>query len=164
MTYSKWNCVFFFRFSIGYDMSPFIRRYAKYLNDKALSYRTVAFDFCKVKRGKEEGSLRTMNADKLLKTLPVLQSQLDGLLEFDCQANDLSNGNNYTPWRRAHKFHTTLIITLILIFFRCDKHVFHATVSWLDTFVCMLQRWYHQFTGEILWYEQKTMQRCIGFV
>lgn len=98
-------------------MSPFIRRYAKYLNDKALSYRTVAFDFCKVKRGKEEGSLRTMNADKLLKTLPVLQSQLDGLLEFDCQANDLSNGNNYTPRRRAHKFHTTLIITRILIFF-----------------------------------------------
>ncbi|VVC99586.1 unnamed protein product [Leptidea sinapis] len=35
----------------GYDMSPYIRRYAKYLNDKALSYRTVAFDFCKVKRG-----------------------------------------------------------------------------------------------------------------
>ncbi|XP_055922881.1 phosphatidylinositol-binding clathrin assembly protein LAP isoform X24 [Eupeodes corollae] len=76
----------------GYDMSPFIRRYAKYLNEKALSYRTVAFDFCKVKRGKEEGSLRTMNADKLLKTLPVLQAQLDGLLEFDCQANDLTNG------------------------------------------------------------------------
>ncbi|KAJ6632808.1 Phosphatidylinositol-binding clathrin assembly protein LAP, partial [Pseudolycoriella hygida] len=76
----------------GYDMSPFIRRYAKYLNDKALSYRTVAFDFCKVKRGKEEGSLRTMNADKLLKTLPVLQAQLDGLLEFDCTANDLTNG------------------------------------------------------------------------
>lgn len=76
----------------GYDMSPFIRRYANYLNNKALSYRTVAFDFCKVKRGKEEGSLRTMNADKLLKTLPVLQAQLDALLEFDCQANDLSNG------------------------------------------------------------------------
>ncbi|XP_037925038.1 phosphatidylinositol-binding clathrin assembly protein LAP isoform X3 [Hermetia illucens] len=76
----------------GYDMSPFIRRYAKYLNEKALSYRTVAFDFCKVKRGKEEGSLRTMNADKLLKTLPVLQAQLDALLEFDCTSNDLSNG------------------------------------------------------------------------
>ncbi|XP_054726899.1 phosphatidylinositol-binding clathrin assembly protein LAP isoform X8 [Anastrepha obliqua] len=76
----------------GYDMSPFIRRYAKYLNEKSLSYRAMAFDFCKVKRGKEEGSLRTMNADKLLKTLPVLQGQLDGLLEFDCQSNDLSNG------------------------------------------------------------------------
>uniref|UniRef100_A0A1A9WFM9 ENTH domain-containing protein n=1 Tax=Glossina brevipalpis TaxID=37001 RepID=A0A1A9WFM9_9MUSC len=76
----------------GYDMSPFIRRYAKYLNEKSLSYRAMAFDFCKVKRGKEEGSLRTMNADKLLKTLPVLQAQLDALLEFDCQANDLTNG------------------------------------------------------------------------
>ncbi|XP_047507720.1 phosphatidylinositol-binding clathrin assembly protein LAP isoform X9 [Pieris napi] len=77
---------------IGYDMSPFIRRYARYLNDKALSYRTVAFDFCKVKRGKEEGSLRMMNAEELLKTLPVLQAQLDALLEFDCTANDLTNG------------------------------------------------------------------------
>ncbi|KAL0819212.1 hypothetical protein ABMA28_008462 [Loxostege sticticalis] len=76
----------------GYDMSPFIRRYAKYLNEKALSYRTVAFDFCKVKRGKEEGSLRMMNVEKLLKTLPVLQAQLDALLEFDCTANDLTNG------------------------------------------------------------------------
>uniref|UniRef100_A0A0K8T2C3 ENTH domain-containing protein n=1 Tax=Lygus hesperus TaxID=30085 RepID=A0A0K8T2C3_LYGHE len=76
----------------GYDMSPFIRRYAKYLNEKAMSYRTVAFDFCKVKRGKEDGVLRTMNSEKLLKTLPVLQSQLDELLEFDCTAADLSNG------------------------------------------------------------------------
>ncbi|TMW50053.1 hypothetical protein DOY81_004863 [Sarcophaga bullata] len=70
----------------------FIRRYAKYLNEKSLSYRAMAFDFCKVKRGKEEGSLRTMHADKLLKTLPVLQAQLDALLEFDCQSNDLTNG------------------------------------------------------------------------
>ncbi|XP_060530445.1 phosphatidylinositol-binding clathrin assembly protein LAP-like [Cylas formicarius] len=76
----------------GYDMSPFIRRYAKYLNEKALSYRAVAFDFCKVKRGKEEGTLRTMDAENLLKTLPILQNQLDGLLEFDCTANDLTNG------------------------------------------------------------------------
>ncbi|XP_066154902.1 phosphatidylinositol-binding clathrin assembly protein LAP-like isoform X1 [Euwallacea fornicatus] len=76
----------------GYEMSPFIRRYARYLNEKALSYRTVAFDFCKVKRGKEDGMLRTMSADKLLKTIPVLQSQLGALLEFDCTANDLTNG------------------------------------------------------------------------
>ncbi|CAH1721685.1 unnamed protein product [Chironomus riparius] len=77
---------------VGYDMSPFIRRYAKYLNEKSLSYRANAFDFCKIKRGKEEGSLRTMNTDKLLKTLPILQQQLDALLEFDCTANDLTNG------------------------------------------------------------------------
>lgn len=76
----------------GYDMSPFIRRYAKYLNEKALSYRAVAFDFCKVKRGKEEGTLRSMNSENLLKTLPTLQNQLDALLEFDCTPNDLTNG------------------------------------------------------------------------
>lgn len=33
-----------------------------------------------------------MNAEKLLKSLPVLQAQLDSLLEFDCTANDLTNG------------------------------------------------------------------------
>ncbi|XP_037772981.1 phosphatidylinositol-binding clathrin assembly protein LAP-like isoform X23 [Penaeus monodon] len=76
----------------GYDMSTFIRRYAKYINEKAISYRTVAFDFCKVKRGKEDGTLRTMPTDQLLKTLPVLQAQLDALLDFDCTANELTNG------------------------------------------------------------------------
>lgn len=33
-----------------------------------------------------------MPADKLLKTLPALQNQIDALLEFDCSANDLTNG------------------------------------------------------------------------
>ncbi|KAL8613967.1 hypothetical protein ACOMHN_023203 [Nucella lapillus] len=76
----------------GYDMSTFIRRYAKYLNEKAVSYRQMAYDFCKVKRGKDDGLLRTMNAEKLLKALPVLQTQLDALLEFDCTPNELTNG------------------------------------------------------------------------
>lgn len=76
----------------GYDMSPFIRRYAKYLSEKSVSYRTTAFDFCKVKRGKDGGTLRTMTGDKLLKTLPVLQAQIDALIEFDCTSQDLNNG------------------------------------------------------------------------
>ncbi|XP_065579458.1 phosphatidylinositol-binding clathrin assembly protein LAP-like isoform X6 [Artemia franciscana] len=75
----------------GYDMSQFVRRYSTYLNEKAFSYRGVAFDFCKVKRGKEDGTLRTMPTDKLLKTLPILQNQLDALLAFDATANDLTN-------------------------------------------------------------------------
>jgi len=77
---------------LSYDMSTFIRRYAKYINEKAVSYRTVAFDFCKVKRGKDDGTLRTMPTETLLKTLPVLQTQLDALLDFDCTANELTNG------------------------------------------------------------------------
>jgi len=76
----------------GYDMSPFIRRYAKYLSEKSGAYRGTAMDFCKVKRGKDGGALRTMGGDKLLKTMPILQNQVDALLEFDCTATDLNNG------------------------------------------------------------------------
>lgn len=74
-----------------FSMSTFIRRYSRYINEKALSYRLLAFDFCKVKRG-NEGVLRLMPIDRLLKTLPILQCQLDALLEFDCTAHDLNNG------------------------------------------------------------------------
>ena len=35
----------------GYAMSTFIRRYSRYLNEKAMSYRLVAVDFTKMKRG-----------------------------------------------------------------------------------------------------------------
>lgn len=38
-------------FFAGYDMSTFIRRYSYYLNEKAVSYRLVAVDFTKMKRG-----------------------------------------------------------------------------------------------------------------
>ena len=56
-------------------MSPFVRRYAKYLSEKSTSYMKVAFDFCKVKRGKDGGTIRKMNSEKLLKTLPILHEQ-----------------------------------------------------------------------------------------
>ncbi|XP_062869704.1 phosphatidylinositol binding clathrin assembly protein a isoform X1 [Trichomycterus rosablanca] len=75
----------------GYDMSTFIRRYSRYLNEKAVSYRQVAFDFTKVKRG-ADGVMRVMNTEKLLKTLPIVQNQMDSLLDFNVNANELTNG------------------------------------------------------------------------
>ncbi|XP_074527784.1 phosphatidylinositol binding clathrin assembly protein a isoform X8 [Halichoeres trimaculatus] len=75
----------------GYDMSTFIRRYSRYLNEKAVSYRQVAFDFTKVKRG-SDGMMRTMNTEKLLKTIPIIQNQMDVLLDFNVNANELTNG------------------------------------------------------------------------
>ncbi|NP_001073230.2 uncharacterized protein LOC772071 [Gallus gallus] len=75
----------------GYDMSTFIRRYSRYLNEKALSYRLVAVDFTKMKRG-IDGVMRTMNAEKLLKTLPIIQNQHDALLDFEANPNELTNG------------------------------------------------------------------------
>ncbi|NXI46939.1 PICAL protein, partial [Galbula dea] len=75
----------------GYDMSTFIRRYSRYLNEKAVSYRQVAFDFTKVKRG-ADGVMRTMNTEKLLKTVPIMQNQMDALLDFNVNSNELTNG------------------------------------------------------------------------
>lgn len=76
----------------GYDMSTFVRRYGKYLNEKASSYTEMGYDFCRLKRGKEEGVIRTMEAPKLLKALPVLQQQIDALLEVDIKSSELTNG------------------------------------------------------------------------
>uniref|UniRef100_A0A8C9Y918 Si:ch211-200p22.4 n=1 Tax=Sander lucioperca TaxID=283035 RepID=A0A8C9Y918_SANLU len=75
----------------GYDMSTFIRRYSRYLNEKAMSYRLVAVDFTKMKRG-IDGVMRTMNTEKLIKTLPIIQNQLDALLDFQANPNELTNG------------------------------------------------------------------------
>ncbi|XP_072558649.1 clathrin coat assembly protein AP180-like isoform X2 [Paramormyrops kingsleyae] len=75
----------------GYDMSTFIRRYGRYLNEKAFAYRQMAFDFSRVKKG-TDGVMRTLATDKLLKGMPVLQGQIDILLEFDVHPKELSNG------------------------------------------------------------------------
>ncbi|XP_070589244.1 clathrin coat assembly protein AP180 isoform X2 [Erythrolamprus reginae] len=77
--------------SHGYDMSTFIRRYSRYLNEKAFSYRQMAFDFARVKKG-ADGVMRMMPPEKLLKSMPILQGQIDALLEFDIHPNELTNG------------------------------------------------------------------------
>ncbi|CAF0946094.1 unnamed protein product [Adineta steineri] len=76
----------------GGDMSSYVRRYANYLNEKRDAYKLTGFDFCKIKRGKDDGVLRTMPTEKLLKALPILQKQLDALLEFEVTPNELTNG------------------------------------------------------------------------
>uniref|UniRef100_A0A8C1AJS9 ENTH domain-containing protein n=1 Tax=Cyprinus carpio carpio TaxID=630221 RepID=A0A8C1AJS9_CYPCA len=75
----------------GYDMSIYIRRYSRYLTERALSYRLVAADFTKMKRG-TDGVMRTMSIEKLMKTLPIIQNQLDALLDFEANSNELTNG------------------------------------------------------------------------
>ncbi|XP_055358908.1 clathrin coat assembly protein AP180 isoform X14 [Betta splendens] len=77
--------------SHGYDMSTFIRRYSRYLNEKAFAYRQMSFDFGRVKKG-ADGVMRTMTVEKLLKGMPTLQSQIDALLDFEIHPQDLNNG------------------------------------------------------------------------
>ncbi|KAG9510994.1 Phosphatidylinositol-binding clathrin assembly protein LAP [Fragariocoptes setiger] len=76
---------------LGYNMSTFVRKYSKYINQKVLSYRLLAIDLCKIKQGKD-GYFSKMHFEELIKTLPTLQSQFDCLLEFECGTNDLTNG------------------------------------------------------------------------
>lgn len=75
----------------GYAMSTFIRRYSCYINQKALSYRTLALDLCKAKKRAEDSVLRSMPIERLLETLPVIQRQLDALLDIGCTADELNN-------------------------------------------------------------------------
>ncbi|XP_059739840.1 phosphatidylinositol-binding clathrin assembly protein [Bos taurus] len=75
----------------GYAMSAFIRRYSKYLNEKSLAYRLMESDITKIKRG-ADGVMRTMNTKELLNTLPVIQIQFDALLNFNANADELTNG------------------------------------------------------------------------
>ncbi|XP_020565531.1 clathrin coat assembly protein AP180 isoform X5 [Oryzias latipes] len=77
--------------SHGYDMSTFIRRYGRYLNEKAFAYRQMSFDFGRVKKG-ADGTMRTMSVEKLLKGMPTLQGQIDALLDFDVHSQELNNG------------------------------------------------------------------------
>lgn len=46
-------------------MWPYVRKYANYITEKITSYRVMAFDFCKVKRGRDDGLLRTMHTDSV---------------------------------------------------------------------------------------------------
>lgn len=80
--------------SLAIEMSTFIRRYAKFLNAKASSYRSLGADFARIRSESASSAtgLRHMSGEKILKTLPVLQQLLDSLLEFDAHPRDLNNG------------------------------------------------------------------------
>ncbi|KAB0392068.1 hypothetical protein E2I00_017201, partial [Balaenoptera physalus] len=75
----------------GYTMSTFIRRYSRYLNEKSLTYRLIAYDITKTKRG-TDGVMRTMNTKELLNTLAVIQTQFDALLYFNANPDEITNG------------------------------------------------------------------------
>ncbi|XP_077576396.1 clathrin coat assembly protein AP180 isoform X14 [Stigmatopora nigra] len=77
--------------SHGYDMSTFIRRYSRYLNEKSFAYRQMSFDFVRVKKG-ADGAMRIMTVEKLLKGMPILQGQIDALVDFDVHQPELNNG------------------------------------------------------------------------
>lgn len=94
----------------GPEMAPFVRRYCTYLLSRISSYRSVGYDFAKVKRGtavpapvphRQATSVTVTTAppviadltlDQVTTITPLIQSQIDCLLAFDARsAQDLRN-------------------------------------------------------------------------
>ncbi|KFW78006.1 Clathrin coat assembly protein AP180, partial [Manacus vitellinus] len=80
--------------SHGYDMSTFIRRYSRYLNEKAFSYRQMAFDFARVKKGKD------LVVRQILKTKVRCLAEL-GVLSLTL-INCAASKTVFMTWKRKH--------------------------------------------------------------
>ena len=69
-----------------HDTCDFFIRLSSDVIHFTISFRTLPLS------RKEQGTLRQMSSEKLIKTLPTLQNQIDALLDFDVTTNDLNNG------------------------------------------------------------------------
>ncbi|KAG5454940.1 leucine aminopeptidase/pepditase M28/metalloprotease, variant 2 [Clonorchis sinensis] len=81
-----------------------------------------------MKLGKEDGGIRTMPQAKLLKTLPVIEKQLDALLAFDATSNELVNSvlrvahlHLYRDLIRLYAVYNEAMINLIGRYFTMTK-------------------------------------------
>lgn len=109
------------------DMSVFVRRYCKYINQLCTSYRALAMDVCRIPRG-ENSPFRKMDAAKLLKTTGVLKEQLDCLTSMDFEASDLTNGviNTcflmlYKDLMKLYSSYSDAIVNLLELFFEMKR-------------------------------------------
>lgn len=68
-------------------MSTFIRRYSRYLNEKAFAYRQMAFDFGRVKKGYSLSFLMTMPCCVIVSAMLLICSLLKMLCWFSRDQN-----------------------------------------------------------------------------
>ncbi|KAF8571512.1 hypothetical protein P879_02336 [Paragonimus westermani] len=130
------------RQAASHGIAAFIRPYAKYLDEKAASYREIAFDLCRLKLGKEDGSIRTMPQTKLFKTLPVIENQIDALLAFDATSNELVNTvlrvahlHLYRDLIRLYAVYNEAMINLIGRYFTMSKRDCRTSLNCYKSFL-----------------------------
>jgi hypothetical protein len=111
--------------ALAYNMSIFLRRYARYLSTKIQSYRTLGHDYC---RTQANIGMRQVDLERLLQILPMIQEQFDALLAFDVSMNDLCNGiiNSafimlYRDFIKLYIVYQAAIIRLLELFFVSDN-------------------------------------------
>ncbi|XP_012869433.1 PREDICTED: phosphatidylinositol-binding clathrin assembly protein [Dipodomys ordii] len=61
-------------------------------DSKILVQKVNLFFCCILNIVMADGVMRTMNTEKLLKTVPIIQNQMDALLDFNVNSNELTNG------------------------------------------------------------------------
>lgn len=90
---NKFHTERFLRKTRSHDCGMFmcLATYACYVNEKAVSYRKLAIDFCKTTREHRNDELRNMDFEQLLSTLSVIHKQLFILLQFYCSRSMITN-------------------------------------------------------------------------
>ena len=68
------------------DMTPFVNKYGHFLSEKCHSYRQATTDFIRVAK---TNFLRQASADKLLAYIPILQRQIDGIVNLELSSTDI---------------------------------------------------------------------------
>ena len=93
-----------------------------------------------------------MGGDKLLKTMPILQNQVDALLEFDCTATVSEmmdsfedSADNFPPGSQQ----------------RGHQRLLHAALQRSDPTVRVLQWWHHKSLGKVFRDGKETDKGCI---
>jgi hypothetical protein len=97
---------------------------------------------------------------KLLKTLPILQKQLDALVQFD-----VSQIKSVCGLRQIHKIYWRKYLgSTKRVNQRRDQLVFRIIIQRFDSSVCLLQWWRYQSTREVLRHEQEELQGGVRHV
>ena len=106
---------------------------------------------------KDGGTLRQMSSEKLIKTLPTLQNQIDALLDFDVTTNDLNNGVINAAFM--------LLFRDLIRLFACynDGIINLLGKPWYICIICIKMHTY-SFYRKIFRHEQKECQGCTRLV
>ncbi|KAL3317221.1 hypothetical protein Ciccas_004117 [Cichlidogyrus casuarinus] len=71
----------------------YITTYANFLETRSRCIAQAGFDFCKLKRGREEENMRGMPINKLMKNIPMLCQLADALAQFNATAVEIQRNS-----------------------------------------------------------------------
>lgn len=114
--------------TLAYDMSTYLRRYARYLSARVTSYRALGLDLSRTLSKESLGlRLKVLSPEQLVGILSQMQNQLDALLAFDVTPERLSNGIIdsafsllYQDFAKLYINYQSAIIRLLELYFKLN--------------------------------------------